>query len=65
LHVTKSPRPSPSRICMLQAIKYWRWEQPGNEARVFVFPLAAISHFGGLWQYSCHICVCWLGQTVI
>jgi len=22
----------PLHICILQAIKYWRWEQPGNEA---------------------------------
>jgi len=25
------------RICILQAIKYWRWEQPGNEARAVLF----------------------------
>ena len=29
-HVTLSPRPS--HFCILQAIKNWRWEQPGNEA---------------------------------
>ena len=23
----------PHRICILQAIKYWLWERPGNEAR--------------------------------
>ena len=22
----------PLRICILQEFKYWRWEQPGNEA---------------------------------
>ena len=39
LHVTKSPRPSPSSIWslavyILQAIKYWRWKWTGNEARL-------------------------------
>ena len=29
--VTKSPG-LPLHICRLQAIEYWRWEQPGNEA---------------------------------
>ena len=24
----------PLHICILQAIKYWRWEQPGNKATV-------------------------------
>ena len=32
-HVVWSPRPSPSlRFCILQAIKNWNWERPGNEA---------------------------------
>ena len=31
LHVTKFPRPS-LRISILLAIKYRRWEWPGNEA---------------------------------
>ena len=30
-HVTLSPRPSPS-VFILEAIKNWRWERPGNEA---------------------------------
>ena len=25
------------RICILQAIKYWRWERPGNEASQILF----------------------------
>jgi len=27
----------PLRICILYAIKYWRWERPGNEAIDLVF----------------------------
>ena len=33
-HMTRSSRPSPDII--LQAIKYWRWERPGNEATIMV-----------------------------
>ena len=31
-NVTRSPRPSPPYF-ILEVIKYWRWEWPGNEAR--------------------------------
>ena len=30
--VTRSPRPSPQYF-ILEVIKYWQWEWPGNEAR--------------------------------
>ena len=30
LHVTRSPRPSPA----VEAMKYWRWEWPGNEVNI-------------------------------
>ena len=40
---------SPLRICMLQAIKYWRWEWPGNEAKSFTHQMALWSSYGQLW----------------
>ena len=33
LHVTKSDRPSPP-LFLLQVIKNWRWERPGNVANI-------------------------------
>jgi len=32
MHMTPSPRAFPLSFCILQAIKNWRLEQPGNEA---------------------------------
>ena len=46
----------PLRMCILQAIKYWRWEWPGNEARISV---AAVR-----WEIApCYHQRCLLNET--
>ena len=39
-HVTRSPRPSPA-VFILEAMKYWWWEWPGNEATSYPVPGSA------------------------
>ena len=63
LHMTNSPRPSPLHICILQVIKYWRWngletsdqllevEWPGDKA-IQVYALHLVSQSVGLVRES-------------
>ena len=51
MHVTNLPGLS-LRICILQAVKYWRWEQPGNRAIIeSVDSNVGIAQTRNIWQY--------------
>ena len=45
------PRPSPFVLCILQAIKNWMVERPGNEANSMLSLAAGIATPGHVWPY--------------